>query len=79
MLTKAQKSEYNRQWYRANRSYKKTYSRMQRRTTPESTNEYDIVTLCLIEDRQRQVKAGRWIDERTDLPYTGIVSPATYM
>lgn len=64
-MTKAQKSEYNRKWYLANKSYKKTYVRLRNRGL-------NITAKDLVYDRQQQVVHGRWIDERDGERYIGI-------
>lgn len=64
-MTKAQKSEYNHKWYLANKSYKKTYSRLRWRGLNVTVGD-------LVYDRRRQIKNGRWIDERDGMPYVGI-------
>lgn len=74
------KSEYNRQWYNANRSYKKTCSRLQYRVSlyPEYSGihqSYKKALQILHADRGNQVYSGRWIDERNFMPYTGITNP----
>ena len=73
------KSEYNRRWYQANCSYKKTYSRLNgsrkrllSQDRYEAAANYGITLGVLVEDRQKQVKSGRWIDERGPFPYEGI-------
>lgn len=62
---KFDKKAYDYMWYRANKSYKKTYARLHRRG-------YHISTKDISEDRTRQVNNRRWIDERTNSIYTGI-------
>lgn len=64
-MTKAQKSAYNRKWYLANKSYKKTYSRLRNRGLY-------ITAKDIVFDRQQQVVNGRWLDERDGMPYLGI-------
>lgn len=72
---RARKSQYNKQWYLANRMYKKMYSRLdyQSKTSPlEIQSTYHDAISVIIFDRKRQIKAGRWIDERNGYPYIGI-------
>ena len=64
-MTKKQKSEYNRKWYLANKSYKKTYTRLHNRGL-------NITVGDLVFDRQQQIVNGRWVDERDGETYIGI-------
>lgn len=76
---KAAKRAYAKKWYKANRMYKKTYSRFYRRAIDGKCNlEQRKATNTaldeIIRDRKYQVRAGRWLDERTGAVYTGIKS-----
>ena len=67
---------YARSWYKANRMYKKTYRRLYSRliqaSDPQKMGDLSGALDAIISDRARQVKKGRWLDERTGAVYTGI-------
>lgn len=74
---KRAKRAYAKKWYEANRMYKKTYARFYRRAIDKHCNleQRGAANTALdeiIRDRKYQVRAGRWLDERTGSVYTGI-------
>lgn len=72
------KKEYNRQWYLANRMYKKTYARLHRKDRKlqsvgaEWDNQFGITVDVIVADRKSQISRGLWLDERNGKPYFGI-------
>lgn len=77
MRTATDKKLYDREWYAANRMYKRTYERFQRRVhnsklPPDAQIAAQIASDEIVLDRHRQIKAGLWIDERTHKTYTGV-------
>ena len=67
---------YSREWYHANKMYKRTYCRfwraLQKKHLTREVDQYNTALDILILDRRTQVKRGKWIDERTGSEYRGI-------
>lgn len=75
----AYKRAYARQWYLANKMYKKTYGRLYsqlgtalNRGDADTAIRINNTLDTIIIDRKSQIRKGRWFDQRTGNIYVGI-------